>query len=64
MVGTQPINVVIDLVEDEPDKQTITPQQMLKNYIDERFNNMRRSTVSPFALAQSFLNTKPVNYFG
>ena len=64
IIGTQPINVVIDLVEDEPDKQTITPQQMLKNYIDERFNNMRRSTVSPFALAQSFLNTKPVNYFG
>lgn len=58
-----PINLVIDLVEDEP-QQTITPDQMLKNYIDQRFSNMRKSSVSPFTMAQNFLNTAPVNYFG
>lgn len=63
MAGSQPINLVIDLVEDEP-QQTITPDQMLKNYIDQRFSNMRKSSVSPFTMAQNFLNTAPVNYFG
>ena len=59
----QPINLVIDLVEDEP-QQRITPDQMLKNYIVERFNAPKRNTFSPMQMAQQILNTAPVNYFG
>lgn len=58
----QPINVVIDLVEDDTEK-TITPDQMLKNYIVERFNTPRQSTFSPIQMAQKFLSAAPVNYF-
>jgi hypothetical protein len=58
----QPINLVIDLVEDEPE-QTITPDQMLKNYIVERFNTPKQTGFSPIQMAQRLLGTAPVNYF-
>lgn len=58
----QPINLVIDLVEDQPE-QKITPDQMLKNYIVERFNRPKQTGFSPIQMAQQLLNTAPVNYF-
>jgi len=61
-LGGQPINIVIDLVEDGGKKQ-ITPDQMLQNYIVERFNTPRRGAMAPMQMAQQLLNTAPVNYF-
>jgi hypothetical protein len=60
--SNQPVNIVIDLVEDGGKKQ-ITPDQMLQNYIVERFNTPRRGTMAPMQMAQQLLNTAPVNYF-
>jgi len=62
-LGGQPVNIVIDLVEDEGKKE-ITPNEMLQNYIVERFKTNRRSAMSPMQMAQQFLSTAPVNYFG
>ena len=58
----QPVNIVIDLVEDGGKKQ-ITPDQMLQNYIVERFNTPRRGAMAPMQMAQQLLNAAPVNYF-
>lgn len=62
MMAQQPINLVIDLVEDEP-KKRITPDEMLQNYITERFNTRRELGFSPLQMAQKLINTAPVNYF-
>jgi len=61
-LGGQPINIVIDLVEDGGKKQ-VTPDEMLQNYIVERFNARRRDGTNPMQMAQQFLNSAPVNYF-
>lgn len=62
-VSGQPINIVIDLVDQEPAKRTITPDEMLQNYIVERFNTKRRTGPSPMQMAQQLINTPRVNYF-
>ena len=58
----QPVNIVIDLVEDGGKKQ-ITPGEMLQNYIVERFNTPRRGPLAPIQMAQQLLSAAPVNYF-
>ena len=64
MMGSQPINLVIDLVDDEDDQpKRVTPQELLNNYIAERFNQSQQASFSPMKMAQQLLNVAPAKYF-
>lgn len=64
MMGSQPINLVIDVVDDGEDKPTrITPQDLLNKYIAERLTQSQTSTFSPMKMAQQLLNVAPAQYF-
>lgn len=63
VMAQQPINLVIDLVEDQPEER-ISTDDMLKNYIVAQFNRPRQTGFSPIERAQQFLNAAPVKYLG